>query len=933
VERTAVFQAHVDSETGAAAALSQHSKLEQGCCFAIVEQQAECDREAMLAPTCRAAGTGSGTSLVELTMAQSTRTFRIFVSSTFSDLTDERNALQKYVFPRLRDLCIQHGCRFQAIDLRWGVRDEAGLDQQTMKICLDEVYRSQRASPRPNFIVLLGDRYGWRPLPAEIPAQEFEEIERHVADGTDKELLRHWYRRDNNVQLKRGPGNTPEPVYRLEPRRPEGRFADFGVWEVEVERPLRQSLLKAIAGMTLNHDERLKYEASATEQEIAAGALKVADANEHVFCFFRSLTNLPDDRSAGDFVDLDQKGALDSDARARLAQLKNRLETHMPGNIHHYDASWAGDGTTTDHIGQLPASLEDCLRFLDGETPHQTLCVDVWKRLARTILEEIKRLEHIEPLEKEITDHEAFGENRARLFVGRASILQIIGNYVRSADRHPLAVVGESGSGKSALMARAIAESTSQMPGCVIVSRFIGATPASSDVRALLEGLCRQISRRYGADETLVPTAYEELVKDLPQRLALASEERHLVLFLDALDQLSDANHARNLTWLPTELPENVRVIVSTLPVQCHSALERKLPAASFARLEPMPNAEGRELLQRWLDDAGRTLQPIQTEEVFRKFAACGLPLYLKLAFEEARRWKSHDEDISLAADIPGLVRQLLDRLSSDANHGAILVSRSLGYLAAARNGLSEDELLDVLSGNREVRADFRSRARHTPPEEHLPVVVWSRLYFDLEPYLTERSADGASLLGFYHRQVHQVVEEEYLARENKAARHAELAEYFAGQGLVEKEKKIPNLRKLSELPYQQTHGERWDDLYTTLTDFDFLEAKCTHVAVVTSGQGKTARTIYGGVYELQEDYRRALEALPGGGGPRRGTPRGRPIIVTATDLGRGIMVHCPFCNQEHPFREEWLGKEIECPTESCRGPLRVNSFVVHAPR
>ncbi len=70
-------------------------------------------------------------------MANAARTLRIFVSSTFSDLKEERNALQAYVFPRLRELCAQHGCRFQAIDLRWGVRDEAGLDQQTMKMCLE----------------------------------------------------------------------------------------------------------------------------------------------------------------------------------------------------------------------------------------------------------------------------------------------------------------------------------------------------------------------------------------------------------------------------------------------------------------------------------------------------------------------------------------------------------------------------------------------------------------------------------------------------------------------------------------------------------------------------------------------------------------------------------------------------------------------------
>jgi hypothetical protein len=52
-------------------------------------------------------------------LPRSSRTFRVFVSSTFSDLKEERNALQEKVFPRLRDLASAHGCRFQAIDLRW----------------------------------------------------------------------------------------------------------------------------------------------------------------------------------------------------------------------------------------------------------------------------------------------------------------------------------------------------------------------------------------------------------------------------------------------------------------------------------------------------------------------------------------------------------------------------------------------------------------------------------------------------------------------------------------------------------------------------------------------------------------------------------------------------------------------------------------------
>jgi hypothetical protein len=72
-------------------------------------------------------------------------------------LKPERNALQALVFPRLELLCAQNGFRFQAIDLRFrlrqgcdglgGVSNEAGLDHRTMRICFDELRRAQDISP------------------------------------------------------------------------------------------------------------------------------------------------------------------------------------------------------------------------------------------------------------------------------------------------------------------------------------------------------------------------------------------------------------------------------------------------------------------------------------------------------------------------------------------------------------------------------------------------------------------------------------------------------------------------------------------------------------------------------------------------------------------------------------------------------------------
>ena len=94
-------------------------------------------------------------------MPRVTGTFRIFVNSTFEDMAAERNALQETVFPQLHKLCAEHDARFQAIDLRWGVREEVVLDHQTMKLRLSELGRCQATTPKPNFIVLLGDRHGW----------------------------------------------------------------------------------------------------------------------------------------------------------------------------------------------------------------------------------------------------------------------------------------------------------------------------------------------------------------------------------------------------------------------------------------------------------------------------------------------------------------------------------------------------------------------------------------------------------------------------------------------------------------------------------------------------------------------------------------------------------------------------------------------------
>lgn len=755
-------------------------------------------------------------------MQHSVLTFRVFVSSTFSDLKAERDALQRDVFPRLREYCRKHGCRFQAIDLRWGVSEEAALDQQTMNTCLEEIRRCQRTSPRPNFIVLLGQRYGWCPPSPQIPATEFEPILDQITDADDRALLEHWYRRDDNAA---------PPEYCLQPRRVDvnenqsetekeaAHEAEAREWG-EIEYRLRQILLAGVNRLAwpAADERRLKHEASATHQEIHQGALQTKDAIDHVFGFFRTIDRLPQDVRARDY--LDPQGQPDTGACEGLDQLQADMRKRLPNNILTYSATWTGTGPSADHLLQL--------------------CTDVYDRLRKVIDEELQRRDCTDSLDQEVIAHQTFGQERARVFIGRQDLLQRIQQYLNGQDRHPLVVHGVSGSGKSALLAKAIADHESRVTNHEVIIRYISATPASSDIRSLLEGLCKEITLRYGGDARTVPMDFTKLVVEFPNRLALATSKKPLVVFLDALDQLSDADQGRNLVWLPAQLPQHVLLVVSTLDSgskkedgrrasdDCLGILRERLPAGQLIEVTPMTADDGAELLETWLTEAHRTLQPRQLDEVLTKFHGCPYPLYLKLAFEETRRWGSWDRDVELMGDAAGVLGNLFDRLEQPQQHGAVLVSRALGYLAASRHGLTEDELLDVLSADKEVMADFQKRSPKSPTLDCLPVIVWARLYADIEPYMTQRQANGTTVLTFYHRQVGEAVNMRYMPKQEKRRFHDALATYFRDLADPERNKswKGDSPRPFLEFPYQLAMGSQEAEMVVTLTDFSFLEVK-----------------------------------------------------------------------------------------------------------
>ncbi len=740
---------------------------------------------------------------------------RLFVSSTFSDMKAERDALQESVFPRLKKLCASYGLRFQAIDLRWGISNEAWRDNRTMRICFQELQRCQQGQLKPNFLILLGNRYGWQPLPEILAAGAFAKLHTRLeaGDKTSAELLLATYRRDDN--------NLP-PIYELQPQ------GDDDSWPERVAKPLLAAIELAVAaGGPEPEWEALNLGASATEQEIVAGALTVSDAAAHVCAFFRSAEKLPA---------LSPAESVESpDVEPKLARLR-RLIAQKIGepNIGSY------------HLPKFEGKVDS--------VSLESFCELAWSKLSLVVLRQIETLQQFPAEVLEQQAHEAFGRDRCRTFVGQRPFLESLRQYCRGEDLHPLVLCSASGQGKTALLARFAEILTKEQTsggGFEVICRHVGATPASSDLVQLLRNLVWEIERRYPGDvvaefdgkKAAIPLDIVSLLPRFRESLYRPTVDRPLCLVIDSLDQLTESHDAHMLSWLPASTGPHCHLIVSTAipelaggqtaPVTTGPqaavwvALHAKHSVCQRLYLAAATDEEAEQMLANWLAEKKRTLQPAQRQAILGAFQVYRSPLWLRIASQEAVRLVSWMGVPEMAPSVSGLLEQLMNRLARGEEHGTKLVARALSYLACARHGLAEDELLDILSADQHLMLDLARRSPKSPKVDRLPVVVWARLLGDLDFLLAERFADESVLLGFHHRQLHEAVCRMYLTPGCRKDTHRAMGRYFLGAAKLHERRdwgEAP-LRALSELPHHRLHGYTGLQNEALFCDLLFIEA------------------------------------------------------------------------------------------------------------
>ena len=286
----------------------------------------------------------------------------------------------------------------------------------------------------------------------------------------------------------------------------------------------------------------------------------------------------------------------------------------------------------------------------------------------------------------------------------------------------------------------------------VIVIRFLGTTPDSSSIYPLLKSICHQIAHNYQKPIEGIPLDLSSLTNFFKNLLKSASEEKPLFIILDSLDSLSAMNSAHSLSWLPVNLPKNVKIILSTLTgYYCIvETLQNMIEdPENFDQVNPLGEELALIVVFEMLNNFNRTTnkdQLVVIKEALNDKTGCNSPLYVKLIVDQIILWKSYTTNTTVGKSIEDCVEKLFERVENA--HGKILVKHALAYITASKNGLSESELEDLISLDEHVLNDIYQY--HLPPIRRIPPLLWTRIRNDISSYLTEREADGISVVSWY---------------------------------------------------------------------------------------------------------------------------------------------------------------------------------------
>ena len=376
-----------------------------------------------------------------------------------------------------------------------------------------------------------------------------------------------------------------------------------------------------------------------------------------------------------------------------------------------------------------------------------------------------------------------------------------------------LLITGQPGSGGEGQAALWAARWRRAHPDCVVIEHHVEAGAQASDPTAmqsrLLSALRDAASGVLRADEPAQdPLALRE--QWFSAVAAWGAAPLTAVLVVTGAHLLDDVLGAPDLTWLPPALPPNLRVVIAAEGCRPSAAADRL--GLAVLQLADFPVEARPQLAMQYLARFSKGLDSHHLQRI-ADAPGTGNELYLRTVLDELRQHGDHFTigallDHYLAAGaVDDLLELVFARYEQDFEGDRPgLIGDAFRALHAARRGIAESELLELLS----------SDAAAGP----LPRAVWTPAFLACEGALVERGG-MLSLASEIHRTA---VRDRYLPTpESEAAAHAVLARYFAASAA--------GARRFDELPWQQLGAGDIPGLTATLSDLSMLPAAYAHDA------------------------------------------------------------------------------------------------------
>ncbi|XP_062837471.1 uncharacterized protein LOC100559988 isoform X3 [Anolis carolinensis] len=660
---------------------------------------------------------------------------------------------------------------------------------------------------------------GQRFLNAPLTQKTVVEYDREL------QLLNKWYKMDENC--------IPA-VYKLQPictvyrdifsKDPSRRHQVKNKWLMSFQK--LHKIFQEYASVALGQETATILLKPVLHQEVDHGFQVHGPREDHCHCFKRNISELQNNLSnpqASKYIDIhplrpEINTAMHEAHQDFVKSIHSRLR-HT--NIYNKNINWGRDGISPTH-NRSHAYYLDCLcsdfqKIVVNHFNRMISSKDVPDRLHQRRNQAFKKHN-----DEEILEHVQHGQALVKRLIGREIILNELKNQFTPLNRRLVVLCGETGCGKSAIIAKAASLASLWISrNLTVIIRFIGATGESRNIRLLLLGLCCQIADIYSTSINLSQD-FKGLVEEFVSLLEFATQDKPLLICLDGLDELTEEYDA-DLSWIPAELPKNVYFIASTCTTGsaslCLKKLEKITIMENILQISPLTSQEINEIINSWLEKDHRRLSKDQYDLLMESCTACPLPLYTHCAYEESCLWTSFspETDVYLPQNIPEMYSRILGRM--EKSHGEQVVKRIGAYVTLSRNGITQEELLDLLSNDDAVMQEVTKFQKVSILA--FPLVLWLKLLEDLGEHLREQRTDNTYVFTWAHTSLKHVCIERYLkSQESQISVHDTFANYYLGRTshevnklytsqplawVLEKEAKINyffNIRKLFGTPY-----------------------------------------------------------------------------------------------------------------------------------